>query len=126
MNLPDIDAAIDAAKDRWDHAGAPYDPAVLKLIRAAEAMRAYIGSIHGPDTDDPMPVFVLKAKDLLAQSAVLAYLDTCDQHGLPRQARHVLRAADEFTAWQERHPDLLQMPDHEHVPVGDALLGVDH
>lgn len=47
-----VDDALSAAKARWDHGDAPYDPDVLALIRAAEAMRAalYGGtSGHGLD-----------------------------------------------------------------------------
>jgi hypothetical protein len=39
VELKEIDAALDGAKDRWDHADAPYNPDMLALIRAAEAMR---------------------------------------------------------------------------------------
>lgn len=35
-----VDDALSAVKARFDHADAPYDPDVLALIRAAEAMRA--------------------------------------------------------------------------------------
>jgi hypothetical protein len=123
VHLDEVDAAIDGAKDRWDHAGAPYDPDVLALIRAAEQMRAYIGSIHGDHTD-PMPVFVLKAKDRLAFGIVMAYADACEENGLDVQQRQVLRAAREFAGWRERNPGLMKTPDHRHVPVGDALAHV--
>lgn len=45
--ITDVDAAIAAAKDRFDHAEAPYDPDALALIRAAEAMREALDSDGG-------------------------------------------------------------------------------
>lgn len=44
ISQDDIEAALAGAKDRFDHAGAQYDPDVLALIRVAEAMhRALFG-----------------------------------------------------------------------------------
>lgn len=40
-----VDQALAAAKARFDHADAPYDPDVLELIRAAETMRE---QLYGP------------------------------------------------------------------------------
>lgn len=117
--MPDIDAgtaddAIAAAKCRFDHADAPYDPDVLALIRVAEAMRA---KLYGPGGSDPMPVFVIKGKDRIAPGAVEAYRDLCIEHDLREQAGEVWRAAEEIRRWQERHPDQVRLPDHEHVPA---------
>jgi hypothetical protein len=62
VNLEEIDATLEGVKDRWDHAGAPYNADMLALIRAAEAMRALL-----PDSGLP------KAwADLLAGLALLA------------------------------------------------------
>lgn len=41
LDLDEVDAALAGAKDRWDHAGAPYNPDMLALIRAAEQLRAH-------------------------------------------------------------------------------------
>ena len=66
---------------------------------------------------DPMPVFTIKAKDELAHEAVRAYRRLCVEHGLTDQAREVGKAMQEMRLWRERNPDLLQLPDHAHVPV---------
>ncbi len=119
MDLAEIDKDIAGAVERWDENR--QNPDYHRLVHVARQLRAYIASIHGPDTDDPMPVFVLKAQDRLAIKAVNAYQDACETAGRLDQARQVMRAADEIVAWQERHQDLVKFPDHEHVPVGEAL-----
>jgi hypothetical protein len=70
-----------------------------------------------PAEEDPMPVFVIKGKDQLAPGAVNAYHALCRRRGLHDQAEEVLRARDEIDAWQGRHPDLVKLPDHPHVPA---------
>lgn len=125
LNLNQIDETLKAAKAYWERPGTPLAPGVHALLYVAEAMRAYIASIHGDDLDDPMPVFVLKAKDKLTSRALVGYIEACDDVGLGEQTRQVLRAADEFTAWQERNPDRVKLPDHKHVPVGDAVQYVE-
>lgn len=109
-----VDDALDAARARFDHAEAPYDPDVLALIRAAEAMRA---TLYGPGGDDPMPVFVIKGQDRIAPGAVEAYHDLCVERGLAGQAAQVWQAAEEIRRWQARHPDRVKMPNHPHVPA---------
>ena len=109
-----IDDALAAAKDRYDHAEAPYDPDVLALIRAAETMRV---KLYGTVDHDPMPVFVLKGKDLLAPDAIAAYQNACAARGLDEQARQVWLALGEIAGWQSRNPGLVKLPDHPHVPV---------
>lgn len=47
MEMQEIDLAIAGAKARFDHADAPYEPDVLALIRAAEAMREELAELHG-------------------------------------------------------------------------------
>lgn len=108
-----VDDALAAAKARYDHGDAPYDPDVLALIRAAETMRA---KLYGP-ADDLMPVFVIKAKDEFAISAVSAYRRLCEARGLTDQAAQVRLAAAEMSAWRERNPGAVKLPDHQHVPV---------
>lgn len=66
---------------------------------------------------DPMPVFTIKAKDLLALCAIARYRTECEVNGLFDQAREVEKAMAEFERWQQRNPDLMKMPDHEHVAV---------
>lgn len=68
-------------------------------------------------TDDPMPVFVIKAKDEFAVSAVSAYRRLCEARGLDDQAAQVSLAAAEMSAWRERNPAAVKLPDHEHIPV---------
>ena len=76
-----------------------------------------------PTSDDPMPVFVIKAKDNLSPHAVGQYVRSlCDQD-LFEQARHAIAALEEINAWRERHPDLCKWPDHKHVPAGQPGSG---
>ena len=70
-------------------------------------------------TDDPMPVFVIKGKDALAVAAINAYQRLCERRELHWQADEVGKAAREIELWQERHPDLVKLPDHAHVPAAD-------
>lgn len=67
--------------------------------------------------DDPMPVFVLKGKDRLALGAISQYSLLCLKAGLIDQAAEVDKAYAEIRAWQGRHPELMKLPDHEHVPA---------
>lgn len=67
---------------------------------------------------DPMPVFVIKAKDALAYETISAYRRLCWRRGLHSQGEEVGKALDEIAAWQTRHRDEVQMPDHTHVPAG--------
>jgi hypothetical protein len=76
--------------------------------------------------DDPMPVFVIKAKDGLAPRAVNAYLDLCEDGGLGAQAAQVALALDEIVEWRCRHPDLVKTPDHKHVPAVPAQAVARH
>jgi hypothetical protein len=69
---------------------------------------------------DEMPVFVIKAKDALAVEAVRAYRDLCRKYDLVRQADEVAKALEEIIEWQDRHEDLMQLPDHKHVPAGGS------
>lgn len=102
---------------------------LAQLSRAAERGRAageVLASIMrekqaGPVGDDPMPAFVIKGKDQLAPHAVLAYARLCHQAGLNDQAEQVMDAEQEITDWQERHPELVKEPDHQHVPARSQL-----
>jgi hypothetical protein len=67
---------------------------------------------------EPMPVFVIKAKDRLAAAAVEGYQRMCENAGLTEQASEVAKAVQEIRTWQQRHPERLQFPDHPHVPAG--------
>ncbi len=115
MKADEVDAALDAAKNLWDHADAPYNPEILALIRAAEAMREQLYGSHRDD-NDPMPVFVIKAKDEFASSSVDWYRRLCEARGLDEQAAQVRLAAADMDGWRERNPRLIQLPDHRHVP----------
>lgn len=80
---------------------------------AAELRR----QVPRPEGDDPMPVFVIKAKDQLAPAAVNAYRAACTLHGLSEQAEQADLARIEIIDWQHRHPETVQLPDHQHVPA---------
>jgi len=69
---------------------------------------------------DPMPVFVLKAKDVIAPGIVAAYARECTRYGLHDQAVQVELAYQEMAAWQARNFELVKMPDHEHVPAREV------
>lgn len=68
-----------------------------------------------------MPVFVIKAKDKLAITAIWYYEQLCVQQNLIEQADEVRKAREEMSDWQANNLDLLQMPDHKHVPVAEGL-----
>jgi hypothetical protein len=67
----------------------------------------------------PMPVFILKAKDNLAPKAVAHYAILCRAAGLSDQAEEVRKALAEMVAWRDEHRELCKWPDHEHVPAGE-------
>jgi hypothetical protein len=64
-----------------------------------------------------MPVFVIKAKDVLAVEAVQAYYALCVERGLLAQADEVQLAIAEIGAWQDRHQNDVRLPTHKHVPA---------
>lgn len=66
---------------------------------------------------DPMPVFVLKGKDALTPYVIEAYRERCVDEELYDQAHEVALALAEVEAWQRRHPELVKLPDHKHVPA---------
>ena len=70
----------------------------------------------GPE-GDPMPVFVIKARDALAVPTLRAYVQECQEHGLTEQALQVREAINEIREWQQRNIDQTKLPDHAHVPV---------
>jgi hypothetical protein len=67
-----------------------------------------------------MPVFVLKGKDALALATIAAYRQECFDSRLFEQAQQVNLAYREMASWQNRHRDLIKLPDHKHVPVGET------
>lgn len=68
-------------------------------------------------TEDPMPVFTIKAKDALALDAVGHYEWLCRKAGLTEQAAEVRKAINEMDDWRVRNASAVQMPDHPHVPA---------
>lgn len=81
------------------------------------AVLALIELESEPESDDPMPVFVIKAKDALASQAVLAYRALCQEFGLREQAHEVGLAFQEMLNWRERNRELIKNPDHKHIPA---------
>ncbi len=141
----DIAALVEAATDWYSSLDAlPADGPAFAL---ADAISAYLLALPGPEyhrlvvargtphaarsrrcpvcgdgpcrlgNPDPMPVFVIKGKDRLAPAAIEAYRTLCEDHGLTHQATQVDVAHDEVAGWQERNPDLVKLPDHDHVPA---------
>lgn len=77
-------------------------------------------SIEGLERDEP--VFVLRASDLLALSAIRHYLGLAEELDLYGHARQVEYAVLEFVAWAEVDPDNDQrrrIPFHEHQSADD-------
>jgi hypothetical protein len=70
-----------------------------------------------PDAD-PMPVFTIKADDVLAVRAIRMYLDLCDELGLVDHRVEVRRALIEVEDWRRQHRDQLRVPYHVHKPAG--------
>lgn len=67
--------------------------------------------------NESMPVFTIKAKDLLAIDVIDAYIALCYHRSLNEQAAEVWKAREEIRVWQEANPERLQLPDHPHIPV---------
>lgn len=70
--------------------------------------------------NDPMPVFVIKAKDYLAIRIIWEYYYACRAARLDDQALQVSSAIDEFAGWRDRNPDQMKFPDHKHVPATES------
>lgn len=85
------------------------------LPALSAAMRA---KLYGPVAADPMPVFVIKAKDKLAPDAIGGYVALCEAVGLVDQTRQARHALSEVKSWQDRNAGHVKMPYHQHVPVG--------
>jgi hypothetical protein len=62
-----------------------------------------------------MPTFVLKAKDYFAPRAIRAHIEGLLDEGCFDQAIEEIKALQEVFAWQARHIELVQNPDHKHV-----------
>jgi hypothetical protein len=75
-----------------------------------------------PAPRDAMPVFTIEGHDRLAIRAINYYADLCSELGLADQAREVLEAAREMRAWQQRNPDRMKHPDHQHQPVARGAV----
>jgi len=65
-----------------------------------------------------MPVFAIKAQDVLAPRVIDMYAALCVSHGLEWQAGQARLAACEVRQWQADNPDRVKIPDHAHVPTG--------
>lgn len=72
---------------------------------------------EGAPVTDPMPVFTIKAKDILAGPAIRQYRELCAAYGLHDQAVEVDKAVAEIVEWQNRNLGAVKLPDHPHVPV---------
>lgn len=75
---------------------------------------------------DPMPVFVIKAKDNLAPAAVFSYATLVEGLGLYTQAKQTRLALNEIVAWRERNPSACKWPDHKHVPAAELDADILH
>lgn len=58
------------------------------------------------------PVFVFRAKDLLATFALEAYAEALHKFGAPLEHQEgVANQRDAFREWQQDHPDMVRLPD---------------
>ena len=109
--------SLEELTDALDYAGAEKPLTMARSLLAVLRQRGWqVRDVPGP-RDDPMPVFELLAKDVLAPGTVDYYRRECERHDLREQAGQVAAAYREAAAWQERHPELCKLPDHEHVPA---------
>lgn len=73
---------------------------------------AVAGQIVNRATGNPIPsdepVFILRAKDLHAISALRAYLQACTTHA---HQEAIARRIDDFEAFAVAHPDRMKEPD---------------
>lgn len=101
LPVGELEAAVEAGEISWQEIAAAF-------------------ASHLPQTpaQPAMPVFVIKAKDRLAVSAVAAYRRLCEESGLTAQAAEVDKALLEIVAWRGRNEDQVQLPNHQHVPAG--------
>jgi hypothetical protein len=67
--------------------------------------------------DDPMPVFTIQGKDLLAAPVIAYYQRQVEGLLDGGQANEVELARREIEAWQKRNPDRCKYPDHKHIPA---------
>lgn len=63
-----------------------------------------------------IPEFPIKAKDRLAIDTIEFYRDQCAAYGLTDQVAEVEKALEEFRAFRRENVDIMQFPDHKHVP----------
>lgn len=105
-----MDEGLEAVTDIEDfaHGGSPNE--------STDPDQVGYGTLGKTETD-PMPIFSIKAQDLLALVAIYAYERACHREGLVDQAKQVALAYEEIEEWQARNPDKLKFPDHKHVPV---------
>lgn len=69
-----------------------------------------------------MPVFTIQAKDEFAVEIILQYRDLCRRYGLLEQAIEVQTAIDEMIDWRMENHELVKLPSHKHVPVGETPI----
>jgi hypothetical protein len=109
--------SLEELVDALDYSGVEKPLTVGRSLLTILGQRGWqISDVPGP-RDDPMPVFPLLAKDVLAPGTIDYYRRECERHNLPEQAAQVAAAYREAAAWQERHPELCKLPDHQHVPA---------
>lgn len=70
------------------------------------ALSGKYGKLDIPRIADKEPVFILRARDILAEKAVRMYQLLAESHGSP-VARDLDRVVDEFRKW----PESKKMPD---------------
>ena len=63
------------------------------------------------------PVFLLRGKDQFTPTAVGAYEQALRRNGHTGQADEAELALSEIEDWQDNNTELVQVPDHKHVPV---------
>lgn len=79
------------------------------------------GQLVNRSTGDPIPndepVFVLRAKDLHALTAIRAYIAVLEN---PEHREAVARRAEQFEQFAEHHPERMKVPDTARSCVYEA------
>lgn len=70
------------------------------------------GQLVIPGIESSEPVFVIRAQDVTAVPAILAYADIAHEAGAGAEfVEQVKLSAEEIRAWQEKYPERTKVPD---------------
>jgi len=82
-----------------------------------------IKTATGEVVPEEEPLFLLRARDPLAVSALLDYMDCCDARGCTRaQVALVGLRAEMFKLFRRTHPEAMKLPGSTLAPVAERPL----